>query len=91
MSSQDFKDVADVSHMFGHQFLFYHHVIYVDFNVLTHLQLKHPSHHPLVGGIDVLQTKRHHLIVVVSDGGDKSCLFLVVYSQGYLMVSLKGI
>ena len=77
--------------MFGYQFTLYHHVIYLDFNVLTHLQLKHPGHHPLIGGTGVLQTKRHHFIVVVSNGGDKSCLFLIIYSQGYLMISLKGV
>ena len=34
VSSQDFKDVVEVSHMFGHQSALYHHVIYVDFNFL---------------------------------------------------------
>ena len=77
--------------MFGHQFTLYHHVIYIDFVTFTHLQLKHPGHHPLVGETGVLQTKKHHFIVVVSDGGDKSYLFLVVGSQEYLMVSLKGV
>ena len=77
--------------MFGHQFALYHHVIYIDFNILTHLRLKHSGHHSLVGGPYVFQTKRHHLVVVVSNGSDKSCLFLVVCSQWYLMISLKGI
>ena len=34
VSSRDFKDAAEVSHMFRHQFTLYYHVIYVDFNFL---------------------------------------------------------
>ena len=79
MSSQNFKDVTEVSHMLEHQFALYNHVVYVDFNVLTHLRLKHSGHHSLVGGTCVLQIKGHHLIVVVSNGCNESCLFLVFY------------
>ena len=43
--------------MLRHQLTLYHHVVYIDFDALTHLQLKHLGHHPLVGGPDVLQAK----------------------------------
>ena len=81
MSPQNFKDVSKVSHMLGNHLTFHYHVIYIDFNAFAQLRLKHPSHHPLVGGPCIFQTKRHHLVMVVSNGSDKSCLFLVVYGQ----------
>ena len=77
--------------MLGHHLTLYHHVIYIDFNALTQLRLKHSSHHSLVGGPRIFQIKRHHLVMVVSNGSDKSYLFLVVCDQWYLMISLKGI
>ena len=91
MSPQNFKDVAEVSHMFEPHFTLYHYVIYIDFNALTELRLKHSGHHSLVGESCVFQTKGHHLVMVVSYGSDKSCFFLVVCGQGYLMISLEGI
>ena len=69
--------------MLRHHLTLYHHVIYIDLNALTQLWLKHSGHHSLVGGPCVFQTKRHHLIMVVSNGSDKSCLFLVVCGKWY--------
>ena len=91
VSPQNFKDVPDISHVLRHYLTLYHHVIYIDFNALTQLRLKHSGHHSLVGGPCVFQTKRHHLIMIVSNESDKSGLFLVVYNQWYLMISLKGV
>ena len=81
MFPQNFKDISEVSHVLGHHLTLYHHVIYIDFNALTQLRLKHSGHHPLVDGPCIFQTKRHHLVMVVPNGSDKSCLFLVIYSQ----------
>ena len=53
--------------MLGHHFTLYYYVVYVDFNTLAQLWLKHSSHHPLVGRPCILQTARHHFIVVVSN------------------------
>ena len=77
--------------MFGCYLTLYYHVIYVGFNALPQLRLKYSGRHSLIGGSRVFQTKRHHLVMVVSNMSDKSCLFLVVCGQWYLMVSLKGI
>ena len=52
---------------------------------------KHSGCHPLVGGSCVFKTKGHHLVMVISKGSDKSCFFLVIYGQWYLMISLKGV
>ena len=91
VSPQNFKDVPEVSHVFGHHLTLYYHVIYVGFNALPQLRLKHFGCHSLIGGPRVFQTKRHHLLMVVSNGSDKSYLFLVICGQWYLMISLKGI
>ena len=78
MVPQDFKDAYEVSNVLGHHLTLYNHVIYINFNALTQLQLEHSSHHPLIGRPCNFQTKRHHLVMVVSNGSDKSCLFLVI-------------
>ena len=78
MFPQYFKDISEVSHMLRHHLTFHHHIIYIDLNALTQLRLEHSGHHLLIGRPCVFQTKRHHLIMVVSNGSDKNYLFLVV-------------
>ena len=77
--------------MLGHHLPLYHHIVYVDLNILAQLWFKHFGHHPLIGRTRILQTKRHYLVVVISYRGDKSCLFLIIQSQRYLVVSLKNV
>ena len=77
MFSQNFKNVPEVSHMFGHYLTFHHHIVYIDLNTLAQLWFKHPSYHPLISRLYIFQTKRHHFVVVVSNGSDKNCLFLI--------------
>ena len=91
VSPQNFKDVPEVSNMFGYHLTLYYHVIYVGFSAFPQLRLKHSGYHSLVGGPCVFQVKRHHFVIVVSNGSDKICLFLIIRSQWYLMISLKGI
>ena len=88
---QNFKNVPEVSHMLGCYLTLYYHVINIGLNALPLLWLEHSSHHSLVGGPRVLQAERYHFVMVVSNGSEKSCLFLVVYGRWYLMVSLEGI
>ena len=52
--------------------------ICIDFNALNQLRLEHSDHHPLISRPCVFQTKRHHLVIVVSNRSDKSCLFLII-------------
>ena len=78
MFPQDFKDVSEVSYVLGHHLVFHHHIVYINLNTITQLWFKHLSHHLLIGGSRVFQAKGHHLIVVVSSGSDKSCLFLII-------------
>ena len=56
----------------------YYHVIYVDFNILAQLRFKYLSHHPLIGRSCIFQAEGHHLLMVVSSGSNKSCLFLIL-------------
>ena len=56
---QYFKNIPEVFYMFGHHFTLYHHIIYIDFNILAQLWLKHPSHHSLIGRPCILKTKRY--------------------------------
>ena len=58
----------------------YHHIIDINFDVFSKLRLKHPSHHPLIGSPYILQTKGHHLIMVISSTSDESCPLLVIQS-----------
>ena len=77
--------------MIGFYLALNYHIIDVNLNVFPQLWLKHPSHHPLIGSPSILQPKRHHLIVIISNRSDKSYFLLIIHSQGYLMVPLKGI
>ena len=52
---------------------------------------EHPCHHPLVRGSGVLQSKWHHVIVIVRIRGDERCFFSVLGCQSNLMIPLKGI
>ena len=91
MSPQNFKNVPEVSNVFRCYLTFYYHVINVGLNALLELWLEHSSHHsPVCGPLD-LQAERHHFVMVVSNGSEKGCLFLVVRDQCYLMVSLESI
>ena len=77
--------------MIGFYLALNYHIIDVNFNVFPLLRLKYPGHHPLIGSPGILQTKGHNLIMIISGKSDKNCLLLVIYSQRYLMVPLKGI
>ena len=77
--------------MIGLYLALHHHIINVNFDLFPLLKLKYPNHRPLIGSPGILQTKGHHLIVIISSRSDKSCLLLVIHSQRYLMVPLKGI
>ena len=79
MSPQNFKNVSEVSHVVG------------CYLTLPELWLKHTSHHFMVCGPRVLHTERHDFVMVVFDGSEKGCFFLVARSQCYLMVSLESI
>ena len=91
MLPQNHKDVYEVSHMLEHYLAFYNHIINIDFNTLAQLWFEHFSHHSLISRPCIFQTKRHHLVVIISSGSNKSCLFLIVQRQWYLVISLKGI
>ena len=58
----------------------HHHIIDVNFDVFPLLRLKYPDHHPLIGSPGILQTKGHHLIMVISSMSDESCPLLVIQS-----------
>ena len=77
--------------MFGCYLTLYYHVINVGLNALPEMWLEHPSHHSLVYGTSILQAKRHDFVMVVSNGSESGCFFLVVHNQCYLMVSLESI
>ena len=64
--------------MFRHHLDLHHYVIYIDLNILAQLWFKHFSHHPLIGESRIFQAKWHHLVMVVSNGSDKSCLLLII-------------
>ena len=71
MPPQDLKDIPKVVNVLKFQHTLDHHVVYIYFNILSQLWLKHPSHHPLLGRPYIFQSKRHHLVIVVSNRSDK--------------------
>ena len=77
--------------MLRNHFTFHHHIIYVDFDVLPQLRLKHSCHHSLICGSCIFQTEWHYFVMVVPDRGNKSSLLLIVQDQRYLMITLEGI
>ena len=77
--------------MLGHYLTLHHHVIYIHLNILTHLCFEHLGHHPLIRRSNILQAEKHHLVMVIPNGGDKRRFLLIVKGQWYLMVPLKSI
>ena len=77
--------------MLRNHLTFRHHIIYVDFNVLSQLRLKYPCHHSLICGSYILQTEWHYFVMVVPDRSNKSSLLLIIQGQRYLMITLEGI
>ena len=77
--------------MLRNHLTFHHHIIHVDFDVLSQLRLKHPCHHSLICGSCIFQIKWHNFVMVVPDRGNKSSLLLIVQGQRYLMITLEGI
>ena len=63
--------------MLSYYFTLHDHIIYIQFYIFAELRLKHFSHHPLVGGSSILQTKSHHLVVIISNRGQEGNLLLV--------------
>ena len=82
---------GEVSHMLGHYLALYNHIINIDFNAHAQLWFEHFSYHPLISKPCIFQTKWHHFVMIVSNRSNKSCVFLIVLCQWYLMISLKGI
>jgi len=72
-------------------FTLYHHIVDVYFYRTPYFIPEHPRHHPLVRGSGVLQSKWHHILVIVGIWGDECCLFLILRCQGNLMIPLKGV
>ena len=70
------------------------HCLPVSKQNLSHKRLslnRRKEPHPLISRSCIFQTKGHHLVMIVSSGSNKSCLFLIVQGQWYLVISLKGI
>ena len=65
--------------MIGYFLALYYHIIYIDFNILPQLGFKHLNHHPLISGSCILQAEGHYLVMVISNGSDKSCFFLILW------------
>ena len=91
MLPQNSKDVCEVPHMLGYYLTLYNHIINIDFNASAQLWFKHFSHYPLISKPCIFQIKGHHFVMIVFSGSNKSCLFLIVQYQWYLVISLKGI
>ena len=64
--------------MLRHYLALHYHVVYIDFNTLAQLWFKRSRHHSLIGRPCVFQTKGYYFVVVVSNGSDKSYLFLII-------------
>ena len=77
--------------MLRNHLTFHYHIIYVDLDVFPQLRLEHPCHHSLICGSCILQTERHHFVMVILDKGNKSSLLLIIQSQRYLVITLEGI
>ena len=78
MSPQDLEYVCKVPYMLGLHFTFYHHIIYIHFDIFTHLCFEHLSYHPLIRRSSIFQVERHHLIMIIPHGSDKRCFFLII-------------
>ena len=77
--------------MLRNHLTFHYHIIYVNLNFFPQLRLEHPCHHSLICGSCILQTERHHFVMVILDKGNKSSLLLIIQSQRYLVITLEGI
>ena len=50
--------------MIGAFFGFDKHIVDVDFHGLAHQWTKYLGHQPVIGRSDILQTKRHYIVVI---------------------------
>ena len=65
-------------------FALYHHIIYVHFNILAQLRLKHSGHYSLIGGPHVFQLKGHYFVMVIPNRRKENSLFQLRISGGSL-------
>lgn len=77
--------------MLFNQEALHQHVVYVHFDISLSLVFEHLIDEPLVGCPRILQTERHHSVVVKPPISDESCYFLVKLVHLYLIVSRECI
>ena len=63
--------------MLSYYFTLHNHVVSIRFYVFPELRLKHSGHHPLISRLNILQTKRHYSVVIISNKGQEGSLLLV--------------
>ena len=88
---QDSEYVCKFPYMLGHYLTLHHHVIYIHFNIFTHLCFKHLGYHSLIRRSSIFQAERYHLVMIIPHGSNKRRFLLIVKGQWYLMVSLESI
>ena len=75
---QDFEYVCKVPYKLRYYLTLHHHVIYIHFNILTHLCFEHLGHHPLIRRSSIFQAERHHLVMIIPHESDKRRFLLIV-------------
>ena len=91
MSPEYFKHFPNIMNVPLLLFTLHHYIINIYLHYTPNLISKHPRHHPLMGNPSILQAKWHNDVVIISIERNECCLFLILGSQGNLMVTLKSI
>ena len=91
VSPQYLKDFFEIIYVLELHLTLYHHIIYVDLDVLAQLWFEHPGHHSLIRRPCILQPKRYHFQMIIPCGCNERSLLLIAQRQGYLVISLESI
>lgn len=61
-------------------------IIDIDFYVTPYFLFEHLVYEPLISCPDILEAKGHHFVTVDARCGGESCMYLVFFSHGDLVI-----
>ena len=77
MFPQYLKNIPKIIYILRLYFSLYHHIVYVDLNIFAQLRFKYLGHHPLISRPCILQSKRHHFVMIIPSRHNESSFLLL--------------
>ena len=89
--SQSFEQLFQVYHMIVLTLGFFYHVVHIYFNLLVHHVMEQCHHCPLICCPNILQPKRHDLVIEGSPHRQECGLFHIFWSHSDLVIAQECI